>query len=433
MHLEKDMRKLLGIIIACLIVVISFSTPMRTFYNFPDNVQMFYGEEHHLELGLPIGITAINKGEQILINGIEVADKRVALDASNGIKFRPENLGSYQIQFNLLGVIPIKRLNVEVVPPIYVYPGGESIGVKINQEGVMVVGLDKVETKNGRVEPAKNAGFEVGDTILKINGQEVGDVERVATLIEEFSQKGKKLNFTVKRKDKILELTVRPEKCKQTNTYRIGLFIKDSTAGVGTITFVRPETGIYGALGHIITDSTTQKPVDLYDGKIMESTITSVVPSKRGSPGEKRGIIKYKGSFQGDIRINSEFGIFGQLENLKIFEKKKEQIPIALKHQIKTGPAQIMTVIEGDNVEVFDIEIEKILIQNNPAPKGLVVKITDERLLEKTGGIVQGMSGSPIIQNGKLIGAVTHVFVNDPTRGYGCFIEWMIMESKMID
>ncbi|SHJ66566.1 stage IV sporulation protein B [Anaerobranca californiensis DSM 14826] len=431
--MEKDMRKLLGIIIACLIVVISFSTPMRTFYNFPDNVQMFYGEEHHLELGLPIGITAINKGEQILINGIEVADKRVALDASNGIKFRPENLGSYQIQFNLLGVIPIKRLNVEVVPPIYVYPGGESIGVKINQEGVMVVGLDKVETKNGRVEPAKNAGFEVGDTILKINGQEVGDVERVATLIEEFSQKGKKLNFTVKRKDKILELTVRPEKCKQTNTYRIGLFIKDSTAGVGTITFVRPETGIYGALGHIITDSTTQKPVDLYDGKIMESTITSVVPSKRGSPGEKRGIIKYKGSFQGDIRINSEFGIFGQLENLKIFEKKKEQIPIALKHQIKTGPAQIMTVIEGDNVEVFDIEIEKILIQNNPAPKGLVVKITDERLLEKTGGIVQGMSGSPIIQNGKLIGAVTHVFVNDPTRGYGCFIEWMIMESKMID
>ncbi|SES62722.1 SpoIVB peptidase [Anaerobranca gottschalkii] len=431
--MEKDIRKLLGIIIACLIVVISFSTPMRTFYSFPDNVRMFYGEEHHLELGLPIGITAINKGEQILINGIEVADKRVALDVSQGIKFRPENLGSYEIQFNLLGIIPIKRLNVEVVPPIYVYPGGESIGVKISQEGVLVVGLDKVETKNGSVQPAKNAGFEVGDTILKINGEDVGDVERAATLIEEFSRKGKKLNFTVKRKDKILELTVKPEKCKQTNTYRIGLFIKDSTAGVGTMTFVQPETGIYGALGHIITDSTTQKPVDLYNGKIMESTITSVVPSKKGSPGEKRGIIKYKSSFQGDIKINSEFGIFGQLEDIKMFEKKKEQIPIALKHQIKTGPAQIMTVIEGDNVEVFDVEIEKILIQNNPAPKGLVLKITDEKLLEKTGGIVQGMSGSPIIQNGKLIGAVTHVFVNDPTRGYGCFIEWMIMESKTID
>ncbi len=430
---RDDKRKFLGIILACLIAVIAVSTPMRTFYSFPKQVQMFSGEEHHFEMGLPLGITAINKGQNILINGVSVSDVAVDIDTSQGIKVRPEAIGNYQIQFNLFGVIPLKQMNVEVIPPVKVYPGGDSIGVKVSQEGVLVVGLDKVATPQGDIEPAKKAGIEVGDTILKINGKEVTDVETAATYIEEFGAKGKDLTFTVRRKDKTFDLNVTPQKCKQTQTYRIGLFIKDSTAGVGTMTFIDPKTNTYGALGHVIADSNTQEPVDLHHGKIMESTITGIVPGKRGNPGEKRGMLKFKSDFEGDIKINSQFGIFGNLEDTKRISENREAIPIALKHQIKAGPAKIRTVVDGDKVEEFDIEIQKILIQNNPAPKGLVIKVTDERLIDKTGGIVQGMSGSPIIQDGKLVGAVTHVFVNDPTKGYGCFIEWMVLESGMLD
>lgn len=430
---REDKRKLVGILLACLIAVVSLSTPMRTFYSFPEKVRMFSGEEHHFELGLPLGISAVNKGDDILINGMAVSNQNVSLDTSQGIKVMPEQIGSYELQFNLLGVIPIKRMSVEVVPPLYVYPGGESIGVKVSQEGVMVVGIDRVKTSQGDMEPAKAGGFEIGDTILKINGKKVSDVETAAAYIEEFSSTGKDLSFTVRRRNKTMDLKVKPEMCKETENYRIGLFIKDSTAGVGTMTFVDPKTKTYGALGHIIADSTTGEPVNLEHGQIMESSITGIVPGRRGSPGEKRGILKYRGDFEGDIRINSHFGIFGKLESTKKIESKKEPMQIALKHQVKTGPAQIMTVVEGDKIEFFDIEIQKILIQNNPAPKGMVIKVTDERLIEKTGGIVQGMSGSPIVQEGKLIGAVTHVFVNDPTKGYGCFIEWMILESEMLN
>lgn len=429
---NMNMKKLLGIILACVIAAIALSAPMRTFYRFPDNVQMFSGEEHFFELGLPLGVTASNKGENIFINGISVNEESVTIDTSQGINLKPENLGKHEIQFNLFGVIPIKRMSVEVVPPVKVYPGGDSIGVKISQQGVLVVGLDKITTANGETEPAKKAGIEVGDTILKINGQEVSDVDSAAVYIEDFGAKGEELQFTIRRKDKIFDIKVAPQKCIKTNTYRIGLFIKDSTAGVGTMTFIDPKSRTYGALGHIIADSTTQEAIDLDHGRIMESTITGIVPGQRGNPGEKRGTLKYNSRFEGDIKINSQFGIFGKLKDTNKLTDK-ELMPIALKHQIKTGPAHIMTVVDGDKVEKFDIEIQKILIQNNPAPKGMVIKVTDERLVEKSGGIVQGMSGSPIIQDGKIVGAVTHVFVNDPTKGYACFIEWMILESNMLD
>lgn len=430
---REDKRRIVGILLACFIIVVSLSTPMRTFYSFPDKVQMFSGEEHYFELGLPLGISAISRGDDIIINGMAISNQNVSLDTSQGIKVMPESIGNYELQFNLLGIIPIKRMSVEVVPPLYVYPGGESIGVKVSQEGVMVVGLDSVKTVQGDIEPAKVGGFEIGDTILKINGKKVSDVETAAAYIEEFSSTGKSLSFTVRRKNKTMDLKVKPEMCKETDSYRIGLFIKDSTAGVGTLTFIDPKTKTYGALGHIIADSTTGEAVNLCHGQIMESSVTGIVPGRRGSPGEKRGILKYKGDFEGDIRINSQFGVFGKLESIKKIESKKQTMQIALKHQIKTGPAQIMTVVEGDKIEYFDIEIQKILIQNNPAPKGMVIKVTDERLLGLTGGIVQGMSGSPIIQDARLIGAVTHVFVNDPTKGYGCFIEWMILESEMLN
>ena len=429
---EDKKSKIIGIVLACLILAIALSAPMQTFYKFPNNIQMFSGEEHFFELGLPMGISASNKGQDIFINGISVNEESVTIDTSQGINLKPEQTGNYEIQFNLFGLIPLKKMSVEVIPPVKVYPGGESIGVKVSQQGVLVVGLDKINTSKGDIEPAKKAGMEVGDTILKINGREINDVDTAAVFIEDFGAKGDKLTFTVRRDHKVFELTVTPQKCTKTDTYRIGLFIKDSTAGVGTMTFIDPKTKIYGALGHIIADSTTQKPIDLDHGTVMESTITGIVPGKRGNPGEKRGILKYDSRFEGDIKVNSHFGIFGKLKNIEKISDK-EMMPIALKHQIKTGPASIMTVVDGNKVEYFDIEIEKILIQNNPAPKGMVIKVTDQRLIEKSGGIVQGMSGSPIIQEGKLVGAVTHVFVNDPTKGYGCFIEWMILESKMLD
>jgi len=215
-------------------------------------------------------------------------------------------------------------------------------------------------------------------------------------------------------------------------SWRIGLYIRDSAAGVGTLTFYAPDQGVYGALGHVITDMDTGTPIIVGNGEILQSSVTSINKSQNGDPGEKRAHFIKERKVLGNIERNTPFGIFGKMNEMPTHSFNEEALPVAFAEDVKEGPAQILTVLNGQKVERFNIEVVHVTKQAAPATKGMVIKITDERLLSKTGGIVQGMSGSPIIQDGKLIGAVTHVFVNDPSSGYGCFIEWMLQDAGVL-
>ncbi len=341
-----------------------------------------------------------------------------------------EELGEQQMSLEVAG-FPIKNIDVNVLPKTEVIPGGQSIGVKLNTEGVLVVGHHLVKTADGDQSPGEKAGIEIGDMITQIDGHEIQRMSEVADLVQVAGDEGRALEIKVKRdqQTQIKELT--PLQAEGEHSYRMGLYIRDSAAGVGTLTFYDPISKKYGALGHVISDVDTMKPIIVHDGQIIRSAVTSIEKGSNGDPGEKLASFAQGRDVLGSIEKNSSFGIFGTLDSKTKLKNDihDNQMPITLSNHVKEGPAKILTVVNGEDVEEFDIEIVSSVPQREPATKGMVIKVTDPKLLETTGGIVQGMSGSPIIQDGKLVGAVTHVFVNDPTSGYGCHISWMLEEA----
>ncbi|MGI6678794.1 MAG: SpoIVB peptidase [Dehalobacterium sp.] len=363
-----------------------------------------------------------NEKNVLKINGYPVTQKIYKYNGEQAVVTEP---GQLNLSLRLFGFIPIKNMMVDVLPDILVIPGGHSVGVMLQTEGIMVVGHAPVYLEDGTFAyPSKEAGIELGDNILTINNIKIKNEKNAAELIHQLGSKGK-LKLLVKRNGQEKTVHVQPQFCQDTNTYRIGLYIRDNAAGVGTITFYEPKGNKYGALGHMIADL---DPIDQAEkGRIVKADVQGIKPGKKGDPGEKIGLFNEK-ELEGNIEINSNFGIFGELKEPLVNPFFKNGISIALSNQISEGPAEIITVIEGDKLEKFDIEIERVLPHHQPTGKGLIIKITDPKLLKVTGGIIQGMSGSPIIQGGKLVGAVTHVFVGDPQRGYGCLAEWMIME-----
>lgn len=318
-------------------------------------------------------------------------------------------------------------------PEIKVIPGGHSIGVTLQTKGVLVVGYAPIANDQGKESyPAKDAGIQVGDIILKVNGMKALNDVQVAQEIDKGCQEHQKITLELKHKGQIIAKTVEPIYCTETGRYRVGLYIRDEAAGVGTLTFVEPQTNTFGALGHVITDIDTNDQIELKDGKIVESTIYAIEKGKRGDPGEKIGSFMLESSFSGTINKNSDSGVFGSFQGKIDHPFYNAPMPVAWKSEIKPGPAKIYTVVKDNTIEEFTINIEKIMAYRNDN-KNMIIRVTDPKLLELTGGIVQGMSGSPIIQNGKIVGAVTHVFINDSTRGYGVFIEKMLNESGILN
>jgi len=316
---------------------------------------------------------------------------------------------------------------------IKVIPGGQSIGVLIHSQGVIVAGYAAVLDEAGnKVNPAVDAGLKEGDIILKVNGGAVKSDGQVREFVARAGAAGQSVTLEVKRGDEIFQTRVNPVFCKETLRYRLGLVIRDSAVGVGTLTFYEPGSLVYGALGHIIVDPGTSRPVELQDGKIIGASIQSIHRGKRGQPGEKLGVLRSDKFICGDISKNTKVGIFGYLQKTPESPAFSESIPVAAVNQIHEGQAEILTVLNGDMVEKFNIEIVKINPLATHDGKGLVIKITDHRLLDQAGGIIQGMSGSPIIQDNRLVGAVTHVLVNDPARGYGVPAEWMLQEGEIL-
>jgi stage IV sporulation protein B len=418
-----------------LLLLLAAAFPWRIWVNLQSDLRILEGEMHYVNIASPLTVHVKGDNDGVLIlNGMPVSSQGSKHNLRGPLQFTAEGLGSVNLEFRLFGVIPLRQLTVNVLPEKQLIPGGHSVGIKLHSNGVLVVGHHLVESRDASSSPARDAGIEVGDVILAIDGAILEDANQIADIVGNQGTAGTQMIFKVKRGSQKLETEVTPLLCRDTNRPRIGLYVRDSAAGVGTMTFYDPVTKIYGALGHVITDVDTNQVIEVKDGQLVKANIVGIKEARRGYPGEKNGIFQEDLDIVGSIEKNSVYGIFGRLTSIRPVEgSTTSPLPMALMSQVETGPAEILTVLEGDNIERFDIEIQRVYNQSRPSDKGMVIRITDPRLLDVTGGIVQGMSGSPIIQNGRLVGAVTHVFVNDPTRGYGIFIEWMVMESGILD
>ncbi len=302
-------------------------------------------------------------------------------------------------------------------------PIGQTVGITLNMKGITVTDIADIECYDGSVvTPAKDAGICAGDVIKSINGkpmQSVKDFEEFIHVADENN-----VEIVILRDGKEKSISIQPAQSVADGKFRLGVRVKDAVSGIGTITYYNPNDGSFGGLGHGITEKTDETS-DLFDGEILDARIVSIQKGGKGQPGELVGVFTEQDDVLGIVTKNSEVGIKGTAQSDKSFDRIMEPIPVARRNEVKTGKAEILSNIEEGKIERFSIKIQKIN-QDSNNPRGMVIKITDDRLLEKTGGIVQGMSGSPIIQDGKLVGAVTHVFVNDPTRGYGIFIENML-------
>lgn len=323
-----------------------------------------------------------------------------------------------------------EQTNVRLSKTIRLVPGGQSIGVKVTTKGVLVVGYHLIDGIRGQASPGETAGIRIGDVITKINNQTVHNITDVRERISAVSQSNQTLKLDVLRQKTVMVKKLIPVQDRSDHHYQLGLYIRDSASGIGTMTFYDPQSGSYGALGHVISDRDTGQPLLVNEGRIVRSSVQAIDKGAEGKPGEKIAFFPENAASIGTVEKNTPFGIYGHLQQFRFRPiHLNRALPVALASEVKEGPAQILTVLNGDTIQTFAIQILNSIPQKYPATKGLVIKITDPKLLMATGGIIQGMSGSPIIQNGKLVGAVTHVFVNDPTCGYGVHIEWMLHEA----
>lgn len=344
----------------------------------------------------------------------------------------PSNIQIFSDETKVLK-LPWKEVTINVVPSYRVIPGGSSVGVKMSVKGVLVVGLEEIETQDGtRVNPGLVAGVQIGDSILSVDGTKVDNAREVQVEINESNTEKREVALRIKRKEDIIDIKVSPVLSATTGTYQIGLWVRDKTAGIGTLTFYNPQTQSFGALGHAITDPDTGSILMVADGELVNAKVVSVKQGKVGEPGEIKGIFYEDDAPFGKLERNTDFGIFGSTYADYTNPLYPEPLVIGYQADIKKGKAYILSTLDGDSVEKYEVLIEKINRQSKPDTKGMVIRVTDPRLLAKSGGIVQGMSGSPIIQDDKIIGAVTHVFVNDPERGYAIFVEWMLQQETQL-
>lgn len=367
----------------------------------------------------------VAEGENFSIQSRSYIDAVVARSRSFATGAYASAGNSYRMDLKLLGIIQLKEVNVEVVPSSQVVVSGAPFGIKMFTEGVMVVGLSEIPTASGTANPAQDAGIKIGDIIKKINGKQVTSNEDTAQIIS-LSQ-GRPMTVELVRKNEPLTVTLQAVQGED-GSWRAGIWVRDSSAGVGTMTFYDPATQTFAGLGHAVCDVDTGEILPLMSGEIVPVLINGVVKSQSGTPGELRGTFTSTSAI-GQLKINSETGVYGSMLQTP---SEGLTVPLAMKQEICEGPATILTTLSGNTPKEYQIVIEKINLQDANPTKNMVIRVTDPDLLEIAGGIVQGMSGSPILQNGKLVGAVTHVFVNQPTRGYAIFAENMLKTAESV-
>ncbi len=337
-------------------------------------------------------------------------------------KFNTQNS---TLDYYLLNTIKLKSVSANILPTKKVFLGGQTVGFEYNTKGVLVIGKNKVYSNNQFIDNLQNNELMQGDIIISVNGTEVNSAKEISGLINQEQTDAKYVTIKAMRKGKEYQTKIKPAYDLLTKKYKLGLWVKNDVSGLGTLTYIDPTNNTYGALGHSIIEPNTNSLIPVLNGKLYDCAVLGIKRAVRGSAGEIRGILKTN-VILGDVQKNASTGVFGQINiDNKLLKDNYTEIEVGGKYTIIPGKALMYCCIDGKNVRAYDIEIVK-LNNKNETYKDMVIKVTDPRLIKATGGIVQGMSGSPIVQNGKLVGAVTHVFVNDATKGFGVFIDNML-------
>lgn len=377
----------------------------------PTQVNMAAGDS----ISIPLTNVSLNH-KSAPVNRVATA----ICDSSSSIKVTSVEPGNADIRSRLFGFIPWKT-HVHVVPSAKVLVGGQAVGIRLESKGPIVVGFRRLEDG---ISPSAKARVRIGDMIVSVNHQKVHSAMDLQHALQHANTP---VEVTVERNHAAKKLSIA---CPSGNTGQreLGLYVRDRTVGVGTLTFYDPEHHTFGALGHVITDTDTGQSVE-GSGSLYNAVITGLQRGAVGSPGEKKGTFSVNWPRTGFIDRNTPYGVFGTMAHSPNGCKISEPVQIALPEQVHEGPATMYTVLHGQQVQAFDVQIENVAHQTQPTTKSMIVRVTDPRLLQETGGIIQGMSGSPLVQDGRLIGAVTHVFVSDPTRGYGVYAMWMLEQT----
>ena len=380
--------------------------------NLPSSIVVFEGENLNLASILGLQFSLISNEETIEVS-------------SNNSAQVTEKVGKSNLKVSLFNNV-VKNLEVDVLPRKTVIPVGNIAGVKLYTNGVLVVGMSEIEGEdNKKYKPYANTGIEEGDTIISINNTEILNTDDLVNIVN--SSNGNKLDIKYVRDNQSLECSITPVKTIE-NDYKLGLWVRDSAAGVGTVTFYEPSTKSFAALGHGIVDIDTEELINIASGEFVTTKILNITKGESGNPGRIQGTIDNQENI-GIISKNTRFGIYGKVDDTHSLNiDYTKEMEVALRSEIQKGKATILCSLDNEKVKEYEIEIEKIYVNNNYDNKSMLIKITDQELLEKTGGIIQGMSGSPIIQNGKFVGAITNVLVNNPEEGYAVFGDIMLKQ-----
>lgn len=367
----------------------------------------------------------IKRGDSLEINSVIPLSATFQGSELSG-KSITNNIGDkFNVDLSIMGIIPFSTVSVEVVDELHVAVLGTPFGMKIYTDGVLIINITDVHTSNGKLNPAQTAGLKKGDYIISANNTRIYTNEDLAQVVE--NSNGENIKFVIKRNGKQMTLTACPALCYETQKYKLGIWIKDSSAGIGTLTFYSPVTDIICGLGHGICDEDTGKILSIDHGEIVSAEIISIKKGAIGAPGQLNG--RFTTNSIGKIVNNTEGGVYSEYKGNINLPRLTE---IALKQEVKNGKAEILCTVDGDTPKLYQCEISLRSSAFLSKTQNLIVTVTDEELLNKTGGIVQGMSGSPLIQNGKLIGAVTHVLVDNPTKGYAIFAENMLETAQNV-
>ncbi len=342
------------------------------------------------------------------------------IDVSSG-----DELVDTVMDIKLFNLFTIKKVNVRLLSDTDVYVGGETVGFNLYSEGVICVGSNPVQTANGTTRPLQDSGIQDGDAILKIEGIDIESIQDIDRIINLPNYAGRELTLTIKRGDEILEKTILPVYDILSQKYKLGMWVRNNASGVGTLTYIKQSDFRFGAVGHPIVDSSLGENFVVDTGNIYKCRLLGIKKGEKNDPGEIRSSINLSDDALGLADTNCKYGVYGNILNKNFIDATRTAM-LGGRLSVQLGDAKIYCALGEEGVKGYDVKIIKANKQDQADDKSMTIKVVDKELIEKTGGIIQGMSGSPIVQNGKVVGAVTHVFVNDPTRGYGVYIDWMI-------
>ena len=406
--MKQTVRHGLGIALSAMAFLCNYSPWVREAASLPDALTLTSGQKFVVQTGLPM--LAASDGGAVSV--LASQDERVTISAEAG--------GQTSVTFSLLGLIPVHETRVNVVEERTLIPGGQAVGVALKTRGVLVVS-----------DAAKGRALRAGDVSLSADGK---NVESTKALSEQVgTAQTDTVRLEVLRGGQTITVDAQAEPDPSDGRRKLGVWVRDSTAGVGTLTYIDPANQAYGALGHAIVDADTGRLLAAREGAILHASIVGVTKGQSGKAGELKGNFLKAGEQIGSLMENCEYGIYGVLDDMPENLLYPQGLRAGARSAVHTGAASIIATVDADGPQEYGVEIVRCFAQSEPSQKGMILRVTDERLLEKTGGIVQGMSGSPILQDGRIIGAVTHVYLSDATQGYGMYIEWMLEKSDAMD